>query len=245
MSYITKNIRIYGTELQFVKAFIDELTSADSRIICETTDIDEQYQNDSEKPVIIFNINNCYRLKFTRFATASNGASRFTVGVIINGNSGANVDLYFHDRYSYEQTVLAERGFSFKILSDDNYIDIRFASIKQSLPTYTVNTASVHSEGFNAAAYSTNTNTLALQSNFVRTDTTENGSIYTIADRLSHSRKNESIEVIKSKVLLKQNTAEYDLNNLFDCSAVTKDSVLTIDGANYYSLDEHTLVGIQ
>ncbi|MDY2782408.1 MAG: hypothetical protein SOT80_03270, partial [Candidatus Pseudoruminococcus sp.] len=61
MSYINKSISIYGTEKDFIKAVVDELTSADSRIVCET-DIDTEFANDdtSHKVTVIFNVNGCY-----------------------------------------------------------------------------------------------------------------------------------------------------------------------------------------
>ena len=67
MSYINKSVSINGTEKDFIKAFANELTSADNRITCET-DIDAEFANEDSSHIItiIFNVNNCYKIKLIR-----------------------------------------------------------------------------------------------------------------------------------------------------------------------------------
>ena len=67
MSYVNKIISINGTEKDFIKAFANELTSADNRITCET-DIDAEFANEDSSHIItiIFDVNNCYKIKLIR-----------------------------------------------------------------------------------------------------------------------------------------------------------------------------------
>ena len=67
MSYINKSVSINGTEKDFIKAFANELTSADGRITCET-DIDAEFANEDSSHIItiIFDVNNCYKIKLIR-----------------------------------------------------------------------------------------------------------------------------------------------------------------------------------
>lgn len=51
MSYVNKIISINGTEKDFIKAFANELTSADNRITCET-DIDAEFANEDSSHII-------------------------------------------------------------------------------------------------------------------------------------------------------------------------------------------------
>ena len=67
MSYVNKSVSINGTEKDFIKAFANELTLADSRITCET-DIDAEFANEDSSHIItiIFDVNNCYKIKLIR-----------------------------------------------------------------------------------------------------------------------------------------------------------------------------------
>ena len=75
MSYINKSVSINGTEKDFIKAFANELTSADRRITCET-DIDAEFANEDSSHIItiIFDVSNCYKIKLIR-AVAINRAT--------------------------------------------------------------------------------------------------------------------------------------------------------------------------
>ena len=75
MSYVNKTVSINGTEKDFIKAFANELTLVDSRITCET-DIDAEFANEDSSHIItiIFDVNNCYKVKLIR-AVAINRAT--------------------------------------------------------------------------------------------------------------------------------------------------------------------------
>lgn len=85
MSYIKKTVSINGTEQQLVQEFINEFTSADSRIVCETTDIDTQFSDTSNNPTFIFNINNnCYIEMKREYSLGSNLITYYIFSVIAN-----------------------------------------------------------------------------------------------------------------------------------------------------------------
>lgn len=97
MSYINKSVSINGTEKDFIKAFANELTSADNRITCET-DIDAEFANEDSSHIItvIFDVNNCYKIKLIRAVAINRATSQYNIQTVINNvdKSSAGLLLY-------------------------------------------------------------------------------------------------------------------------------------------------------
>lgn len=242
MSYINKTVSINGTEKDFIKAFANELTLADNRITCET-DIDAEFANENSSHIItiIFDVNNCYKIKLTRGTIIGGNTYQYNIQTVINNVDKSNANLYFSS-VSRAVTDIATRTFNFMLISNDNTVVMLFSDHNQSLPNaYKYNLMSYHEQNFNIVAYSNSINTIASKSEFIRTDENHKGEIYKTTNRLLYSR-DENVEIIESKPLLQNSSAVYDMKNVYDCSNVTAGSILIIDSNKYFAVDSNTLI---
>ena len=240
MSYVNKTVSINGTEKDFIKAFANELTSADSRITCET-DIDAEFANEDSSHIItiIFDVNNCYKIKLIREGDINTSTNRYKICRIVNGVTYTSAYLAL-STYSTISEVTT-RTFNFMLISNDNAIAILFGGYDCTLPNvYDYNVMSYHEQDFNVAACDLN-NIAASKAEFVRTDENHQGETYKITNRLLYSR-DEDVEIIESKPLMQNNNAVYDMKNVYDCSNVTAGSILIIDSNKYFAVDNNTLI---
>ena len=244
MSYVNKTVSINGTEKDFIKAFANELTSADSRITCET-DIDAEFANEDSSHIItiIFDVNNCYKIKLKRDSNIKSSVQRYYIRAIINENEKSSVYLTFANQLFFTTNV-STRTLNFMLISNDNAIAILFGNYNQILPaTYSCSVMSYHEQNFNIAAYSDSSNTIASKSEFIRTDENHQGEIYKITNRLLYSR-DEDVEIIESKPLIQNNVAVHDMKNVYDCSNVLAGNILSFEDNRYFSIDSNTLIKI-
>ena len=242
MSYVNKTVSINGTEKDFIKAFANELTLADSRITCET-DIDAEFANEDSSHIItiIFDVNNCYKIKLIRAVAINRATYQYNIQTVINNVDKSNANLYYSS-VSKAVTDIATRTFNFMLISNDNTVVMLFGDYNQSLPNvYKYNLMSYHEQDFNVIAYSNNINTIASKSEFIRTDENHKGEIYKATNRLLYSR-DENVEIIESKPFLQNSSAVYDMKNVYDCSNVTAGSILIIDSNKYFAVDSNTLI---
>ena len=245
MSYINKSVSINGTEKDFIKAFANELTSADNRITCET-DIDAEFANEDSSHIItiIFDVNNCYKIKLIRAVAINRATSQYNIQTVINNVDKSSAGLLFLGATKFV-TDIATRTFNFMLISNDNTVVMLFGDYNQSLPNaYKYNLMSYHEQNFNIVAYSNSINTIASKSEFIRTDENHKGEIYKTTNRLLYSR-DENVEIIESKPLLQNSSAVYDIKNVYDCSNVTSGSILIIDSNKYFAVDSNTLIKIK
>ena len=244
MSYVNKIISINGTEKDFIKAFANELTSADNRITCET-DIDAEFANEDSSHIItiIFDVNNCYKIKLIRAVAINRATSQYNIQTVINNVDKSSAGLFFSSAMKFV-TDIATRTFNFMLISNDNTVVMLFSDHNQSLPNaYKYNLMSYHEQDFNVIAYSNSINTIASKSEFIRTDENHKGEIYKTTNRLLYSR-DENVEIIESKPLLQNSSAVYDMKNVYDCSNVLAGSILSFGDNRYFSIDTNTLIKI-
>ena len=244
MSYVNKTVSINGTEKNFIKAFANELTSADSRIICET-DIDAEFANEDSSHIItiIFDVNNCYKIKLIRAVAINRATYQYNIQTVVNNVDKSSAGLFFSSAMKFV-TDIATRTFNFMLISNDNTVVMLFSDHNQSLPNaYKYNLMSYHEQDFNVIAYSNSINTIASKSEFIRTDENHKGEIYKITNRLLYSR-DEDVEIIESKPLVQTNIAVHDMKNVYDCSNVTANNILLIDNNRFFAVDSNTLIKI-
>ena len=240
MSYVNKIISINGTEKDFIKAFANELTSADSRITCET-DIDAEFANEDSSHIItiIFDVNNCCKIKLIRAVAINRVTYQYNIQTVVNNVDKSSANLFF-SATTKTVTDIATRTFNFMLISNDNAIAILFGGYNRTLPnTYDYNVMSYHEQDFNVIAY--NLNSIASKAEYIRTDENHKGETYKITNRLLYSR-DENVEIIESKPLMQNNNAVYDMKNVYDCSNVTSGSILIIDSNKYFAVDSNTLI---
>ena len=244
MSYINKSVSINGTEKDFIKAFANELTSADSRITCET-DIDAEFANEDSSHIItiIFDVNNCYKIKLIRAVAINRATYQYNIQAVINNVDKSSASLYFSG-VSKGVTDIATRTFNFMLISNDNTVVMLFGDYNKVLPTSNNSSLmSYHEQNFNIVAYSNSINTIASKSEFIRTDENHQGEIYKITNRLLYSR-DEDVEIIESKPLVQNNVAVHDMKNVYDCSNVLAGNILSFENNRYFSIDTNTLIKI-
>lgn len=242
MSYINKSVSINGTEKDFIKVFANELTSADNRITCET-DIDAEFanENSSHYITIIFDVNNCYKIKLIRGTIIGENTYQYNIQTVINNVDKSNGNLYFSS-VSRAVTDIATRTFNFMLISNDNTVVMLFGDYNQSLPNvYKYNLMSYHEQDFNVIAY--NVNSIASKAEYIRTDENHQGETYKIINRLLYSR-DEDVEIIESKPLMQNNVAVHDMKNVYDCSNVLAGNILSFEDNRYFSIDTNTLIKI-
>ena len=242
MSYINKSVSINGTEKDFIKAFANELTSADSRITCET-DIDAEFANEDSSHIItiIFDVNNCYKIKLIRAVAINRATYQYNIQTVVNNVDKSSTGLFFSSAMKFVADI-ATRTFNFMLISNDNTVVMLFSDHNQSLPNaYKYNLMSYHEQNFNIVAYSNSINTIASKSEFIRTDENHKGEIYKTTNRLLYSR-DENVEIIESKPLLQNNIVVHDMKSVYDCSNVTSGSILIIDSNKYFAIDSNTLI---
>ncbi len=215
MSYINKSISIYGTEKDFIKTVVNELTTADSRIVCET-DIDTEFANEntSHQIRIALNVNNCYKLRFVREAK-SQSVNYWYMEQVINDIVTNGTKVYYSNTL-YNIDAVATRTWKMIFVSNDNAISLIPNEPAASKP--------------------------ALSAELLRTDESNKNEVYKISvNRLNYSR-GEEVEIIGSKVLFKSDIAEHDMKNVCDCSNVTAGNALLIDNNKYFSINSNTLI---
>ena len=245
MSYVNKIISINGTEKDFIKAFANELTLADSRITCET-DIDAEFANEDSSHIItiIFNVNNCYKIKLIRAVAINRATSQYNIQTVINNVDKSSAGLLFLGATKFV-TDIATRTFNFMLISNDNTVVMLFSDHNQSLPNaYKYNLMSYHEQNFNIVAYSNSINTIASKSEFIRTDENHKGEIYKTTNRLLYSR-DENVEIIEIKPLVQNNIVVHDMKSVYDCSNVLAGNILIIDSNKYFAIDSNTLIKIK
>ena len=242
MSYVNKTVSINGTEKDFIKAFANELTSADSRITCET-DIDAEFANEDSSHIItiIFDVNNCYKIKLIRGSAIAGKTYLYNIKAAINNIDKSSVSLNFLGTMK-AVTDIETRTFNFMLISNDNTVVMLFGDYNQSLPNvYKYNLMSYHEQDFNVIAY--NLNSIASKAEYIRTDENHQGEIYKITNRLSYSR-DEDVEIIESKPLVQNNIAVHDMKSVYDCSNVLAGNILSFEDNRYFSIDTNTLIKI-
>ena len=245
MSYVNKTVSINGTEKDFIKAFANELTSADNRITCET-DIDAEFANEDSSHIItiIFDVNNCYKIKLIRAVAINKSTYQYNIQTVINNVDKSSAGLFFSSAMKFV-TDIATRTFNFMLISNDNTVVMLFSDHNQSLPNaYKYNLMSYHEQDFNVIAYSNNINTIASKSEFIRTDENHKGEIYKTTNRLLYIR-DENVEIIESKPFLQNSSAVYDMKNVYDCSNVLAGNILIIDNNRFFAIDSNTLIKIK
>ena len=242
MSYVNKTVSINGTEKDFIKAFANELTSADNKITCET-DIDAEFANEDSSHIItiIFDVSNCYKIKLIRAVAINRATYQYNIQTVVNNVDKSSANLYFLGT-TKPVTDIATRTFNFMLISNDNAIAILFGGYNRTLPnTYDYNVMSYHEQDFNVIAY--NLNSIASKAEYIRTDENHQGETYKITNRLLYSR-DEDVEIIESKPLVQNNIAVHDMKSVYDCSNVLAGNILSFEDNRYFSIDTNTLIKI-
>ena len=240
MSYIEKSISIYGTELQFIQAFINAITAADSRITC-TTDLAAQFANTSNKPTFTLSVNDIYTITFTRDYYSDDTASTYYItSPIFNGSTYVNFSSSYA-RYNDKRT----RTWKFSVMTNDENIYLKLARYDGNLNSPAIKFLSIRNNTILACASGTDSTSSIMSSNFVSTG----GQVYTRINRLPYTYNAADLtklEVIKSKVFVENSTTNraFETSKIIDSTTVTADQIISINSTKYYVIDSNTLMEI-
>ena len=244
MSYIEKSISIYGTELQFIQAFINAITAADSRITCTTdlADLAAQFNgNDTSiKPTFELSVHGIYTITFTRGEILNNPGYRYLI--TCSAFSGY-VPLDFRSG-SASRNEKTTRTWKFSVMANDENIYLKLAVYNGNLNLPTEKWLSVKINNISACSWNNGSYNI-MTSGFVASG----GQVYTRINRLPYTYNASdltSIEVMKSKVFVENSTTNraFETSKIIDSTTVTADQVISINSVKYYALDSNTLMEI-
>lgn len=238
MGLTIKSVNINGNERQFMESFVSELTSADSRIVCETEITEDLYS--VGYPEIEFTLNGTYTLRLKRNVVVVNPGNTYAMTVEINGIS-YDLGNYAFSNSAYTSGAIVTRSFNFAVFSADDFLELWFGNYDAlTLPNnYNYNIALLTGSDTNLISYSSSPSASALKAPFYDSA----GKVYTMHSRFEYAVERNKIELVKNKALLSGGTRVLSLESLVDCSSITPFSTVTVDSKSYYALDENTLIG--
>ena len=242
MSYIEKSISVYGTELQFLQAFINAITAADSRITC-TTDIATQFETPTNTPTFTLSVsdsvNEIYTIIFTRYYDLRSGCT----GYYVTSSTFTDYSLDFiSDRHGQDDKAI--RTWKFAVVANSEGVYLKLAAYNAILSSPNKKWLSIKNNAISACAVGAGTTSI-MSSNFVSTG----GQVYNKINRLPYTYNASdltSVEVIKSKVFVENSTTNraFETGKIIDSTTVTADQVISINSTKYYALDSNTLMEI-
>lgn len=245
MSYNRRNIAVYANELTFIKSFINALTAADSRITCPTDNLDEQFSSTSSVPRFSLVLDGVLTLTFTR-NTALASISSYYACTDHKGRIGSLPIPFSYDTYA--PGTNATRIWQTRIVSNSKLLRLDIGSYSADMAQPTVSVMVLRDGGMSGSAVSTISSSVTrpvIAQNICLSDDTQ----IVKRDRLSYVYQTDSAsdkEVIHGKVFVTPSDAVrvLEVAELHDISTVAANTVVTIGGKTYYSLDNHTLMEI-
>ena len=241
MSYIEKSISIFGTELQFLQAFINAITAADSRITCTTNDLETQFADDSNTPTFTLSVDGIYTITFTRGYKLSSSDYRY---VVTSSTFDGDLLLYYYSG-SAAYNATATRTWKFSVVANSEDIYLKLTRYDGNLNSPVTKWLSIKNNAISACGWNTGTYNI-MSSGFVSTG----GQVYTRVDRLPYTYNAADLtklEVIKSKTFVENSTTNraFETDKVIDSTTVTADRIISIDSTKYYALDSNTLMEIE
>ena len=244
MSYIEKSISMYSTELQFLQAFINAITAADSRITCTTNNLAAQFETETNTPTFTLSVsdsvNEIYTITFTRYSDLRNSCSEY----YITSSTFTNYNLDFSGSY-YRQDDKATRTWKFAVVANSEGVYLKLAAYNAILSSPNKKWLSIRNNTISACAVGAGSTSI-MSSNFVSTG----GQVYTRVDRLPftyNGSDSTKIELIKSKTFVENSTTNraFETSKIIDSTTVTADQIVSINSTKYYALDSNTLMEIE
>jgi hypothetical protein len=239
MSYIEKSISIFGTELQFLQAFINAITATDSRITC-ATDIEAQFADDSNTPSFTLSVDGIYTVTFTRNSSLGSDSSYYSV--TSSAYSGGSTFSFSNNPYAKDARVT--RTWRFSVMANSEDIYLKLARYDAILSSPNKKWLSIRNNAISACAVGTGSTNI-MSGDFVSTG----GQIYKKVDRLPYTYNASDltkIEVINSKTFVENSTTNraFETSKIIDSTIVTADQIISINSTKYYALDSNTLMEV-
>ena len=248
MSYIEKSISIFGTELQFLQAFINAITAADSRITCTTDDLETQFETEtntptftlSVKPTFTPSVDAIYTITFTRYGALSSTGYKYMVS---SSTYSGDIDFLFsNNSYAYDDKTT--RTWKFSVMANSEDIYLKLAKYDGNLNSPNAKWLSIKNNSISACAAQFGSTNI-MSSGFKSTG----GQVYKKVDRLPftyNGSDSTKIELIKSKTFVENETTNraFETSKIIDSTTVTANQIISIDSTKYYALDSNTLMEV-
>lgn len=244
MSYIEKTISMYGTELQFLQAFISAITAADNRITCLTNNLETQFTDTSNNPTFTLSVDGIYTITFTRGSVLSDDNYIYKVTSSVLKDNSSYLDLQYSSYSDYNVKTIRKWRFSVVANSEDIYL--KLASQNGNLNSPIVEWLSIKNNAISIYAVKSGSTDRIISSDFK----TIGGQVYKKVDRLLYtynSSDSTKIELIKSKMFVEKGTTNraFEISKIIDSTTVTAGRDISINSTRYYVLDSHTLMEIE
>ena len=239
MSYIEKSISFFGTELQFLQAFINAITAADSRITCTTNNLETQFETETNTPTFTLSVDEIYTITFRRYYDLRNSCNKY----YITSSTFTNYSLDFIGS-SYGRDDKATRTWKFAVVANSEGVYLKLVAYNAILSSPNKKWLSIKNNAISACAVGADTTSI-MSSDFVSTG----GQIYRGINRLPYTYNAADLtklEVIKSKVFVENSTTNraFETSKIIDSTTVTADQIISINSTKYYALDSNTLMEI-
>ena len=245
MSYIEKSISFFGTELQFLQAFINAITAADSRITCTTNNLAAQFETETNTPSFTLSVsdsvNEIYTITFTRYGALSSSGYKY---IVSSSTYSGGIDFLFSNN-SYGYDVKATRTWKFSVMANSESVYLKLAAHNAILSSPNAKWLSIKNNTISACTVQFGSTNI-MSSGFVSTG----GQVYQKVDRLPftyNSSDSTKIELIKSKTFVEGSTTNraFETGKIIDSTTVTADQIISINSTKYYALDSNTLMEIE
>lgn len=243
MSYISKEVANYGTELQFLQEFIAAITAVDG-ISCITNDLEAQFSDTDNTPSFVLDINGMDTLTFTRRLKLSSQNDDYLI-FSTNYSKNSIFTLSYGGAASYNEIttrrwkfIAIGKNHAFYIVlgnhNDSDFSPVSNAGNKLMITGNGIKSGTAYTSSY--TEYVINSDFKALKINR-----------YKKIDRVNYlysPTNSSSIEIIKNKAFVDYSDVnlEFVTSSLWDCSTIAPLSTLIIANKEYFSLDAHTLI---
>lgn len=241
MSYIEKSISFFGTELQFLQAFINAITAADSGITCTTKDLETQFETETNTPTFTLSVDEIYTITFTRNYDLKSSVYGYHITSPIFNSS---IYVRFSSNYAYPNDKTT-RTWKFSVMANSENIYLKLAGYDENLNSPAIKFLSINNNGISACSWNTRSYNI-MSGGFVSTG----GQTYRVINRLPYAYNAvdlTKLEVIKSKTFVENSTTNraFETSKIIDSTTVIADQIISIDSTKYYALDSNTLMEIE
>lgn len=243
MSYISREVANYGTELQFLQEFIAAITAVDG-ISCITDDLEVQFSDTDNTPSFVLDINGMDTLTFTRDSKLSSANQEYRI--FSTNCSEDNIFTLSHGGYGGANTITTRR-WKFIAIGKNHafYIVLGDANTSNFFPfSNKGKKIMITGNGIKSGtAYTASETEYVINGAFKASKINS----YKKTNRVNYlysPTNSSSIEIVKNKAFVDNSNVnlEFVTSSLWDCSTIAPLSTLIIANKEYFSLDAHTLI---
>jgi len=239
-----------GNEVDFMKNVIAYITGINNTITC-LDDPDDEYDEGtvgtSHIPTFRFSFNGKHILTISRGQVLSEKMSSMNVSFINNGNIITTNSVY----YMYRSTGWSTNGLrQFKMSYIDSpgicILNITSYSIYQSFTVLLVESRSNSYGSYKTENVDTSTYTVSNIFNIsecILYDTSD--AIHgNFISRFAYKAQPGKVDYIKSSIYINNNTKQFDITPIYDCTEVSPGSTVSLEDGAYLAVGPHQLVKV-